>query len=510
MLGGRDNIARVATLTHSMQPQPVDPPKESRRDRAVFVALLVLMASLPLPWGSTPDLAVALFGLATGTLVVVRLLLALRGFALTVVPIPARVVLAGWLAWLGWCGLYLLPLPDSLLALLSPSAHTLHASVGALPQGRAMNTISIVPGATLDQLLLGTSYFALFWTVLVTVARNRFRQRWLLTVVMASGLVQALYGSVMTLSGWEFGFFEPKQHGHGWATGTFVNRNHLAGYLELTLAAGIALVLADLRPQGARTWKQTLADLIDLALSPRMRTRVMIAVMVIALVLTRSRMGNIAFFISLAICANAYIWFRNPRYLLKSLLFFASLFIIDLLIVSEQYGLKKVVQRIEATELQTEQRALVFRDLVPVIEEYGLIGAGPGSFAVAFSPHRSADIHGYFDHAHNDYAEFLIETGVVGCGLLALIAGMTFLHGFLLVRRRRDPMASALGFAGVMGLMTLGIHGLADFNLRIPAVAATLVALMAVMLSCSSRSTKLGPRASEESNRALRKEDISA
>jgi len=39
----------------------------------------------------------------------------------------------------------------------------------------------------------------------------------------------------------------------------------------------------------------------------------------------------------------------------------------------------------------------------------------------------------------------------------------------------------------LMALVSLGIHGLADFNLRIPAVAATLVTLMALALSCSSR-----------------------
>ena len=443
-----------------LRPEPVAPPPapvQRQPDRWVFALLLGLLLWLPLPWGSKSEPAVALFGFVVAVLVIARLTLALRGLALPGLSGAARLALGTWLAWLAWCAL--------------------HAA-----------TLSILPGASFDQVILGANYLALFWLVLVSVARNRARQRLLLGVLVVSGLAQALYGSVMTLSGLEYGFLEHKTHGIGWATGTFVNRNHFAGYLELTLAAGIALVLADLRAGPAGNWRHTLVNLIDLALSPRMRTRVMIAVMVIALVLTRSRMGNVAFFVALALCGNLYILLRHPKYLLKSLLFFVSLFLVDLLIVSEQYGLAKVVQRIEQTDLATEQRALVLRDLAPVIRQHWLTGSGPGTFASAYAPHRSADVGRYFDHAHNDYAEFLIETGVIGCALLALLAGTALVHGLLVMRQRRDPMAAALAFAGTMGLVALGIHGLVDFNLRIPAVAATLVTLMALTLSVGRHS----------------------
>ena len=440
-------------------PGPVEKPV----DRGVFAGLLALLAWLPLPWGSKPAAATALFGFIAATLVIARLWLARRRRApLPDLPRSARLALALWLAWLGWCALHVF-------------------------------AFSILPGASFEQLLLGANYLALFWLTLVSVRRNRERQRLVLTVLVFSGLAQALYGAVMTLSGLEYGFFEPKTHGVGWATGTFVNRNHFAGYLELTLAAGIALVLADLRSDGAAgTWRQRLVGFVDLALSPRMRTRVMIVAMVVALVLTRSRMGNVAFFAALAVCANLYILLRHPKYLVKSLVFFASLVVVDLLIVSEHYGLAKVAQRLEQTEFETEQRAVVFRDLAPVIEQHWLTGSGPGTFAAAYAPHRSPDVRYYYDHAHNDYAEFLIETGVVGAALLGALVALTLLHGFLVLRRRRDPMAGAMAFAGMMGLVALGIHGLVDFNLRIPAVAATLVTLMALTLSVGRHSNAAG------------------
>jgi putative inorganic carbon (hco3(-)) transporter len=459
-------------------------------DGWLFVSLLGVLVWLPLPWGSKPAAATALFGLAIGTLTAARLMLATLGHStLPILPRAARIALYLWLALLAWNALFIVPLTPAMLAKLSPTAHELHSVVASL-LGNAAFTLSIDAGETVNQVILTANYLCLFWLVLVMVARNRPRQRLVLVTLMIAGVAQALYGSVMTLSGLEYGFLATKEHGIGWATGTFANRNHFAGYLELSLACAIALVLADLRESSLENWRERMTHLVELALSPRLRARAMIVVMVIALVLTRSRGGNMAFFVALAVCGNLYILLRHRKHLLKSLIFFISLFVVDLLIVSEQYGLQKVVERIEATDLAKEQRTIAFRDLVPVIHQYGLVGAGPGAFAAAFAPHRSESLRGHYDHAHNDYAEFLIETGVIGCALLGALVVLTLSHGFLILRRRRDRMAAALAFAGIMGLMTLGLHGLADFNLRIPAVAATIVALMALTLSCSSSSSQ--------------------
>jgi hypothetical protein len=59
-------------------------------------------------------------------------------------------------------------------------------------------------------------------------------------------------------------------------------------------------------------------------------------------------------------------------------------------------------------------------------------------------------------------------------------------HGLRIVRRRNDPMACALGFAGAMAVVTAALNGLTDFSLRIPAISATLACLAALALSVSS------------------------
>jgi putative inorganic carbon (HCO3(-)) transporter len=462
-----------------------------RSDGWIFLALAALLVWLPLPWGSRSVAAMAIFGVAAATLATARLALAASGrLPLPALPGAARLALALWLAWVTWIALQMLPLPASLLAALSPRAAEAHAAIDALAPGAALYTTSLMPGATFEHWLLSLALLCAFWLVLATCVQQRRRQRWLLLVLLLSGLGQALYGIVMTLSGWEVGFFAAKAHGLGYATGTFVNKNHFAAYLGLTLAAGVALVLADLRPKAWDSWRAALESILELALSPRLRVRVALVVIVIALVLTRSRMGNAAFFVALAVCGATYVLLRHRHYFLTSLVLFASIFVIDLWIISDRYGLQQLAQRIEETRLEADGRAEVLPEIAPLWRTYAFAGSGLGAFAQAYSPERSDRIKQYYDHAHNDHLEFLIETGVVGYALLAALAALVVAHGLRIVRRRNDPMACALGFAGAMAVVTAALNGLTDFSLRIPAVSATLVCLAALTLSCSAESTR--------------------
>jgi len=461
-----------------------------RNDGWIFLALAALLVWLPMPWGSRPAAAMALFGAVVAALTAARLALAASGrLPLPPLPSAARLALALWLAWIAWVGLQMVPLPAALLAVLSPRAAEAHGALDALAPGSALHTTSLMPGATFEHWLLSLALLCAFWLVLAVCARQRRRQRWLLAALLLSGLGQALYGIVMTLSGWELGFFAAKAHGLGYATGTFVNKNHFAAYLGLCLAAGVALVLADLRPRRWDSWRAALESILELALSPRLRVRVALVVIVIALVLTRSRMGNAAFFVALAVCGAIYVLLRHRRFFLPSLVLFASIFVIDLWIVSDRYGLEKLAQRIEQTSMQDEGRADVLPEIAPLWRPYALAGSGLGTFAQAYSPERSDRIRQYYDHAHNDHLEFLIETGLVGYALLAALALLVLAHGLRIVRRRNDPMACALGFAGAMAVITAALNGLTDFSLRIPAISTTLVCLAALTLSCSAEPT---------------------
>jgi uncharacterized membrane protein len=209
----------------------------------------------------------------------------------------------------------------------------------------------------------------------------------MLKVLVFSGTLQAIYGSLMVLSGLEYGFFIKKFIGQGVGTGTFINRNHLAGYLNICLAVGIGLMIAKLGGEATHTWRQWLRSVARLLLGEKARLRIYLIIMVIALVLTRSRMGNTAFFAGTLIVGTlGLLLMRNaPR---STMLFLASVIALDLLIVGTWFGVDQVAQRIQQTEvtsnaenvLPTEDRDEVSQTSLALARDYFPSAQVPAAF----------------------------------------------------------------------------------------------------------------------------------
>lgn len=466
-------------------------------DNLVFWGFLALLFWLPLPWASHVPWAEALFAFLIFLLMSLWFGLAVLGHAHFDHSRSRRLFwpLAIWLAWLVWVGMQTISLDFAILEKYSPQAADLYQSVADIGLVAA-NCISICKGVTVDSLILSAGYFGVYWLVVLTCWHRPERIRVILGVLVISGLFQALYGSLMTLSGVEYGFLTKKVHYLGYATGTFVNRNHLAGYLELTAACGIGLILADFKAtRENRTWEQWLRDVVSLLLSSKVRVRIALAIMAVGVVMTRSRMGNIAFFSSLCICGMGYILLRERQLALKASLFFISVLLIDVLIINNWFGLEAVVQRIEKTEVATEGRTHLFEALPPVVAAYSKTGSGLGTFAQAFAPHRTAAMKEYFDHAHNDYLQFIIEAGLPGFFILLTFVGAHALHALVVIVKRRSRLPAAVCFSTLMALVAYAIHATVEFNLQIPANAATFVVLLALCACCSSQSRSKKSRA---------------
>ncbi|MGH8540225.1 MAG: O-antigen ligase family protein [Stenotrophobium sp.] len=456
-----------------------------------------------MPWGSNRPWAEALIGILAGALCSVYLLCQVfRSFGAAKKTVFSPVVyflpLLLWTVWLAWGVVQLLPVGFGQLKAISPYAAQIYAAAFPGVAGSQQWTISILPAQSFQKWLLSLGYFSLYLLVL-GLARDHSRLRSLANVLIFSALLQAIYGGIMVLSGIEYGFFEHKTAYLGLATGTFVNRNHLAGYLELGAAVGIGLILADLRTVQTDTWKKRLKNFLNFLFSTRLRTRVFLAVIVVGLVLTRSRGGGSAFFGALVVCGPIYIFLKERRLFLKSMVLFVSLLAVDVWIVSGWFGLDKVMTRIEQTHETTEVRTRAFAAYPALIEKYWRTGSGAGTFAAVFAQDQPADVAGYYDHAHNDYAEFLIEYGVPGTLILLILAGITGLHALQVIIRRDDRLRVGMCFAYLMASAELAIHSFSDFNLQIPANAATYVVIMAMAGACAQERRKRRSQVATES-----------
>lgn len=328
-------------------------------------------------------------------------------------------------------------------------------------------------------LLQGLSLLCFFIiTILHLDTRSRVERA--IWIVIIAAAIQALYGSLMVMSGLEWGFFTEKWAYLGKATGTFVNRNHLAGYLEMSLALGIGFLLAS-STKYSGDWQQKLRQLIEVMLSPKIIMRLLLAVMVIGLVMSRSRMGNTAFFASLMITGGLALMLMKNKSTSTTILL-SSLLIIDIAIVGTFFGVEKVAERLQGSSIEKESRDEVSRDTFNMWLEQPILGTGAGSYKYAYPHYKGNDVKSrkLYDYAHNDYLQFLAELGVIAFLLLAFAVALSFYWGLQAMRTRRRPINQGLGFASCMGIIAIMIHSTVDFNLQIPANAFMFIFILAI------------------------------
>lgn len=439
----------------------------------LFGLFLLVLFWAPLPFGSNRPWAAALLFLLLSFLCVAWLLLCCAGAA----GLPRLAWRRGrWplliLSFVPlWIFVQTLPLPGGLVSFISPRAAFLHGVSGPLP-------ISLDVAATRLYLLKSLSCLCAFILVLGLVSSAR-RAEILLWTLVLSGVFQATYGVLMVLSGLELGFFVEKYTGHGVATGTFVNRNHLAGYLVMTLAAGTGLLVARLSESSPATLRQRIRDTLRLLLSRKIILRVMLALMVIALVMTRSRMGNLAFFAALGVAGvvAVYCGRRLSRALIVLLI---SLFVVDAVIVGQWFGFDKVVERLGETAPDTQQRLTLSARSSSILADFPLTGSGGGSFYSVFTFYKDVGSTGDYEHAHNDYLELASDLGIPALLLLGVVLVMALARAFRLQGRDHSRLQRGTGFTLVVVITWVVLHSAVDFNLQIPANSATVCALLAL------------------------------
>lgn len=452
-------------------------------DRWLFRGLILLLFWAPLPLGSNRTWAVGIL-VCWSQLLLLGAMFVWRHAA---VDAFERLKLFKWpLALFGFFGLLvwaqLLPLPASFLALLSPETV-------AVQQGVSSFRISLDPNQTQIYAALTFAYFSCFIVALLTV-RDKERLDKLALLIVGAGLLQAIIGVLLFSVGatYRIFFFEIA---HNRVFGTFGYHNHFAGYMEICLSVGIGLMLARLGAEKSEqigNWKHKLVKVFDFILSPKMRLRMMLIILVIALVLTRSRMGNAGFFAAMLIVGLIAI-VLSRKMAPATIGLIASLIIIDVVIVGTWVGLEKVVERVRDTgmvqeigarEESVELRTEVARYSVDLVRDFPVLGTGAGSFYNTYLRYRTPR-ELYWDHAHNDYVEIAADTGVLGLGILAGFVVLTAAKAILILMRRRSSLPRGVAFGSLMAIVAIAIHSTVDFNLQLPANALTLVIVMAMV-----------------------------
>ncbi|MEJ7137284.1 O-antigen ligase family protein [Amphibiibacter pelophylacis] len=475
--------------------QSVSEPQEHRLNRIsaiAFYGTALVVAWSPIPLGSNRTSAIALL-LALQLPLLLLGLVSLGGPARALSTLrqrlgPARWILLAWTALLALQAGQVLRGPAGLLG------------ESGLPLG------SLDAHQSLLMLLCSIVYLAVF-VCLVVLGQASDRLRNALRIWLAAGVLQALLAIVLWSLRAQYTFMDMSIHHGVRAIGTYVSPNNLAGYLYLALAVGMALMLDALlrQPPGAplRRWQDVLAAALKFLLSPRMIIRLLLLLMVIALVMTRSRMGNTAFMVALGVAGVLCAW-RFAAWRRSALILTASLVLVDVVVIGQWVGVEQLIDRIEATTISREvaagesgmagavvtsgntleDRTEPGRYTVDMIRVRPWFGTGAGTYYTAFPPWKPTTVVSYFDHAHNDYAEIAADMGVVGLGLIGVIVLGSTIQAFRLLVWGRSRFGQAMSVGALMAIVAVVVHSTVDFNLYIPANVLMLLALLATLWAC--------------------------
>jgi O-antigen ligase len=135
-------------------------------------------------------------------------------------------------------------------------------------------------------------------------------------------------------------------------------------------------------------------------------------------------------------------------------------------------------------EMAIGSRQIVTADTLRMSSKNLAHGVGLGAFEVAYPKYQTLAIDEVMDFAHNDCAQLLAETGILGWILLPVCMAGFLWHFWRLLRREAGSRAMMywLQLGASIGVCGLVVHSFYDFNLHIPANAAWFVATTAVAL----------------------------
>ena len=193
--------------------------------------------------------------------------------------------------------------------------------------------------------------------------------------------------------------------------------------------------------------------------------------------LSGSRGGMLAFVLEMVLFAALTLGKRrSPRIALGSTA--VCVFILALLIF---LGKGQVLGRLG--DLSPGIRLNITKDSLRMFSQRPVWGWGLGTFPTVYPSYRSFYTNLFVNEAHNDYAQLLVETGLLGFGLMLWFLIRLYRHGLPTSRRWEFKWDGAVSLAALLGCTGILFHSFVDFNLQIPANAAMFYVLCGLAAS---------------------------
>tara|TARA_R110002049_G_scaffold27321_2_gene94055 strand:- start:152007 stop:154868 length:2862 start_codon:yes stop_codon:yes gene_type:complete len=300
--------------------------------------------------------------------------------------------------------------------------------------------------------------------------------------------------------------------------GTFLNRNHAADLLGMSIGCAMGLIYwcYGLRfGTSARSYAGVAFTAKWLVRPSVLSCLVLLGWLGLGLLLTLSRGGWLAAMIAIGvITGSVYLaekknrdGIRKPRNgrhraghqsnggAFATLIILASLITTSGILLGFSKLGDRVSERLEQlgfSALASDTRFDHWVQALPAAAHYLPLGSGLGTYGYAHLPFTESLEGTWYSYAHNEYLEVLVEAGIPGIILLfALI--VAFAHAMRGVFADRHSLAArATGLAACVAFVMQSVHAIGEFGLAMPANLLGLSILMGAGLAAASTAPRSG------------------
>lgn len=384
-------------------------------------------------------------------------------FGATQVSASAVLVGASWLLFLLWVTACIrngsMPLtthPVMLPAILLLAFTSVHWAMG----------ISANVPATQMEWLRWTGYLALALVTAETFSTPH-RLRAIAATLAVAGAAIAVMGIAQHLTGdgTIYWVIEPAQG--GWVFGPYVSRNHFAGLMELWIPVALGLALAP-----------------DASFLRRWLWCGMALVMAASVVMAASRGGLLAIGVEVAVLVIATAALHGRRRAVVGLLASVALIAGFIWFVGSAEVLDRFTQigrpGAATVEEVSGHRLEAWTGSMEIFRQNWVLGTGLDTFEPHFRGVRQYYTDKVWTHAHNDFLQFVAETGVVGTALGVWLLAAAIREIVRNLRRTAQTTTGAVLIGMACGCLGFMVHGWLDFNFHVPANAASFAVLAAI------------------------------
>jgi O-antigen ligase len=264
----------------------------------------------------------------------------------------------------------------------------------------------------------------------------------------------------------------------GDARGTYINRNHFAGFIEMILPLGLGYTLS------LSNWHEKLSIKALMSTDrPNFQffLTIGLAVMLLALVFSKSRAGITGW--GLGFLTFVLLIHYGSKGLPKSYWVVIGIIIGMVTFYSLRIGVDPVLERFLRVSSDAS-RLDYWRDSLVIVKDHPF-GTGLATFKQVFPIYNVSTIAETTPYyAHNDYLQLLVETGWIG--FVALVSGfyIFLIKSFRkvkLIKLQDDPFRFFMAIGALSGLVSIAFHSFFDFNLQMPANCVYFVMLLGIV-----------------------------